>query len=97
MSLRLLLWSFGYIFSFHLVKQTVLYFYLWQTSDFKGLSTVLHKIVSFLNAEGHIAIVEGRIAIVEGHIAIVDGHNAIAEGHIAIAEARIAIAKFNSL
>ena len=82
----------------------MLYFYLWQTSDFKGLSTGLHIIVSFLNAEGCIAIAEARnpIAearnpIVEGRIGIAEGHIAIAEGHIAIAEGRIAIAKFNSL
>ncbi|MEH2465494.1 hypothetical protein [Nostoc sp.] len=89
----------------------MLYFYLWQISDFKGLSTGLHKIVSFLNAQGRNAIVEARNAIAQGRIAIVEGRNAIAQGRIAIVEARnaivegrnaiteghIAIAKFNSL
>ena len=82
----------------------MLYFYLWQTLDFKGLSTGLHKIVSFLNAEGCIAIVKGCIVIAQGYIAIAqgcigiaEGHIAIAEGHIAIAEGHIGIAKFNSL
>ncbi|WP_298915430.1 hypothetical protein [uncultured Nostoc sp.] len=55
-----------------------------------SLSTVLHKIVVFLNAEGRIGIVEGRIGIVERCIGIV-------ERCIGIAEGRIGIAKFNSL
>ncbi|WP_104906285.1 hypothetical protein [Nostoc sp. 'Lobaria pulmonaria (5183) cyanobiont'] len=71
----------------------MLNFYLWQTSDFNGLSTLLHKIVSFLNAEGCIAIAEGCIAIAKGCIAIAEGRIAIAEGRIAIAEGRIAIAE----
>ncbi|WP_375467880.1 hypothetical protein [uncultured Nostoc sp.] len=62
-----------------------------------SLSTVLHKIVVFLNAEGRIGIADERIGIVEGCIGIADERIGIAEGCIGIIEGRIGIAKFNSL
>ncbi|MEH2295711.1 hypothetical protein [Nostoc sp.] len=65
-----------------------------------AVSTVLHKIVAFLNAErclniteGYIGIAEGRIGIAEGRIGIAEGCIGIAEGCISIAEGRIGIAE----
>ncbi|MEH2316126.1 hypothetical protein [Nostoc sp.] len=58
-----------------------------------AVSTLSHKIVAFLNAEGRIGIAEGRIGIAEGRIGIAEGRIGIAEGYIGIAEGCIGIAE----